>query len=896
MRAPVGETPPMVAGRALVGLPGAERELRRLVAMYPNVAASGHGRTVFVSGDAGSGRGELLRASASELRRARPRARVLGGEFVDDRYVAWENDAGGALKLIAQLQQGGAATEWVASVLSVAGVAPAALIAQLLSLSAAPLELARRMLAGADRPVLVELAPRALRLLCEEGPVVCIVDRADQADAAGLWADLVLGLASRVATNLPLLLVLGMDGPKRLGAHRENESDALNVARHLTEAEQATWMALAPATREDLRNLIGPADPKVPDALLEITDGRPLWIRELWDDWRRRGVVDDDGPFGWRFVAGPSSGLNEVDDLLARRFKRRVGTHDLGLLAHAREILLCAAMEGRRFTPAAVADALDIDRNELIDLLDDTLVQDAEHPEGLVTFDGWHSVSDEHGDRDVSVYSFARELDWLALLHHHARGELQQRALAHRLADALAALYGGAAHRVAGVLCRLYGIAGDAAAELHYRRMADLGVNRQIILSRARAVLDGDPPTDPAQLRRATLLLTAAAAELNSSGGPFHEGLRFAQAACRFAPYASLRARPLHLMGLHRMQLGDHSQARLDLAQAHEIFTAHADRFGQAWVRHALASICLAQGDYADAREQFTSLIDTFGDLRDLAGEASTRSQLAHIDREQGTYDAARHGFLQVLDLRRRLRDRNGESDALRALAGIKLDQGLSEDAHAEFTQVLALDRELGRRSQEATVRHDLATQRMDGGALEEARAEFERVLAIRSELGDRAGMATTGHQLAVLDARQERYELARRRLVHVVEEWRQLGDGQGEANSRRVLATIDAQQGRHAQARAEFGRLMGLCRELEDRRGQADVHYQLAHIAAAEGAYEEARSGLATALALFRELGDPHGEADTLRALDTVTPLDAQAQAATKARIHEIFRNAGGR
>ena len=40
--------------------------------------------------------------------------------------------------------------------------------------------------------------------------------------------------ARRVAKDVPLLLVLSLDGPERLGPHTDDEPAGMNVARQLT--------------------------------------------------------------------------------------------------------------------------------------------------------------------------------------------------------------------------------------------------------------------------------------------------------------------------------------------------------------------------------------------------------------------------------------------------------------------------------------------------------------------------------------------------------------------------------------------------------------------------------------------------------------------------------------
>ena len=243
-----------------------------------------------------------------------------------------------------------------------------------------------------------------------------VVDDADQVNGGGLWADLILGLADRMAQDLRLMLVLGVDGPRQLGAHQDEEPDSLFVARKLAAAGLASWHPLLPIGPQEVRSFTGRVSPDVVSTLIAITQGEAAWIGELWRQWQHDGVVEDRSESGWAFPSGGRAAvLDQVDELLGDQLKQLIGD-DLNRLAGARELLACAALQGQRFTAAAVADALERDRDELIDFLDDTLTIDDEHPDGLLVDDGWIVVRDETGSRSLAMYRFARSLDWLSLV------------------------------------------------------------------------------------------------------------------------------------------------------------------------------------------------------------------------------------------------------------------------------------------------------------------------------------------------------------------------------------------------------------------------------------------------------------------------------------------------
>ncbi len=373
----------------------------------------GRGRTMFVAGDDAAGRSALLHDWLEGLAAMPVPPRVLGGTFEDGDYLPWARDRGAASDAVAALERLLAAGESAVSLLELG--LPAAvtnLLGQVLSKSKAALELTHRMLAAPGETNGAMLVPKALRRLCEDGPVVCVIETADL-HAGGLWADLVERFARRVAKDVPLLLVLSLDGPERLGPHTDDEPAGMNVARQLTgsDVDVATWQWLAPLTEQELERWTGGCAPGVLGSLIEITGGRGGYSVALWREWRERGTVEDLTDGRWRFSGGRERLFDEVDDVLYERLER------LGLDLNTRDrplrLLACAALEGRRFTAPAIAAARGWDVNETIDLLDDVLAYDDDSPEGFVVDTGFVTVSDERGTRHLASYRFARELDWI---------------------------------------------------------------------------------------------------------------------------------------------------------------------------------------------------------------------------------------------------------------------------------------------------------------------------------------------------------------------------------------------------------------------------------------------------------------------------------------------------
>ncbi|MEA2195010.1 MAG: hypothetical protein QOG42_1444 [Solirubrobacteraceae bacterium] len=773
-----------------IEVPGREGDLARLRTAYARVARDGAaGQTLYVTGVAGSGRTALLRAFADELRQRDGAPALLAGGFENGRFVAWD-DSGPPPQRVS------AVVERIVSLPQ--GLVPyAALVGLAISRGDAAIELVRTLFERTEPLAPTEFLPLLVRELCAERPVVVLVDDADQAPG-GLWGDAVLDLAERVARDRPLLFVLAIERPAQLDRHEDDEPESLYVARRLRGRGHARWLALDALTIEPLEAWTGPAAPEVLDALLCVTGGRAAWAGQLWRHWRESGVVAREardqaaepaggagGPPRWTFADGGRERTRDAfDDVFGRRLARLAGaggSGDAGGAATAavtdgvRELLAHAALEGPVFTADAVARVLRRDRDEVIDLLDDTLLLDAAHPDGVVHEAGSIDVVDEHGgERHLWLYRFGSELDWLTLAHH-GFGEPERRAAARALARALVDVYGGPQH-VAGTLARLHEIAGDEAPAREFRQIADAGPQPDVVRWRAEALLARADPQDHPGRRRAAEILLAAARAVTSSG-PQEDALRFATAAYRLAPLREIRAEALYLTGVYHFKGGAYDDARHALNLALALRRELDDRTGQADARAALALIESRRGSHAEARQELAFVLAVYREVGDRDGEAATRQSLANIDVALGAHEAARANLTAVMELLREDGDRRGEAGTRLRIARLDMEQGSFDAARGELEAALAIYRELGDGQGEADARHNLARLGIELGTFDEARRELMRVLGVYRTLGDQVGEAATRHSLAAIAIEQGVYEKARRELTHVLELGRAIGD-----------------------------------------------------------------------------------------------------------------------
>ncbi len=454
--------------------PGRADAARRLVALAAEIAGGGRdGATVFVSGDESDGREALLRAVAAELRGGD--AIVVAGRFERGDFEPWaEEEDASALQL---LQAVVPLAETLLPVLK--------LFSLVLAQSAKAWQIVSqiRERSGQIDPGL--LLPQLLQLAAQERPIVCLVDCGEDAEA-GWWEDLLTLFAGEIAGPVPVLLVVGIEAESR----RDDVPRGQYAARTLVQRGLARSWPLERIGHADLSAWVGRAEPQVFETLLDGSGGgRSGLAARLWEAWQAGGVVErerDDRP--WRFTNGGET------EIVATRL-RSVARGSLPELERAREVLSVAALEGRLFTAEAVAHALEIQRDELVDYLDDVLVEGE-----LVEEAGLITIESDEGTQHLWQYRFVSDLDRLTLRYALTRREAAERS--ERLAEGLVTAYGVASDVVSATLARLFDAGGNAEMAIGFWASTRIGIDHDVVLWRASRLLQGAAPVSPLERRR----------------------------------------------------------------------------------------------------------------------------------------------------------------------------------------------------------------------------------------------------------------------------------------------------------------------------------------------------------------------------------------------------------
>ena len=591
--------------------PGRAEHARRLVALGDEVGSGRrNGATVFVSGDESDGREALLRAVAAELRDGD--AIVVAGRFeLGELRAVGEDEAEAARAARARCNCCRPSCRSPRPMLPVLK-----LFSLVLRQSAKAWQIVSQI---RDRNGQIDpglLLPQLLQLAAQDRPVVCLVDCAEDA-AAGWWEDLLTLFAGEIAGPVPVLLVVGVEAETR----RDDVPRGQYAAQTLVQRGLARVWPLERIGHDGPRGVgrDAPSRRSSRRCSTAAAAGTAHWPPACGRRGGPAGVVERDARRPAVALQRGWSGRDRRGTAAARR-----GV-SLPELERAREVLSVAALEGRQFTAEAVAHALERERDELVDYLDDVLVE-AELVEevGLIT------IESEQGTQHLWRYRFVSDLDRLTLRHALTGREAADRSerLAERARRGLRRRQRRRLrHGRAALRCRrrrgAWPPASGPGRGSAWTTTSSSGARRGCCRARRRsAPLERDDGGGGARRGGAAALST----------GPFTEGLAYAQAALRHALEGSEPGRGVLLRGLVRGQPASSTPRPAGISR-------------RRWPRADAAP-----GTRADRR-------------RDCTGSPTSTSR-------EGDYATAQRRYAEVLSVRRAARRPRRRGRGARRLSG----------------------------------------------------------------------------------------------------------------------------------------------------------------------------------------------------------------------------------
>ncbi len=453
---------------------GREEEKQALLETYQRVVNTGKGCTFFLLGKTGSGRRALIQWLQEQV--YAEGGAIAATRFWDTRFLAAEKTA--------QLY-------WEAPVMKKYGQHLMEAFTEInegLPHKEAWLNLAAQLTHQAepcdvtplDWPNTPLTLSRFVRRAARRRPLLLTVEYLDWADA--LWIDLLRRLADEIAQDLPVLLVITLDAPAPLEQlHDRQHTEPTRLAKTLVQADLAQSRYLGLVTPEEITAHLAPIDPDLAKRLHTLSGGDPLIVQMLWDEWCEQQAVSQRWGDTWQVnydTAGEWWVFGDVRDhahaLLSQCLKSGPQDPPPLRIDTVESILACAALEGEVFTAAAVAQALELELDKVIDFFDDYLCRpeaaDMEDPTALRDYllvdIGFIKLPN---GTDLCRYRFARPYLWHVWSKYpHASEQRQQWSAA--LADALEILYVPDTYRIADTLYRLFENSGQYERAEAYRR------------------------------------------------------------------------------------------------------------------------------------------------------------------------------------------------------------------------------------------------------------------------------------------------------------------------------------------------------------------------------------------------------------------------------------------
>jgi adenylate cyclase len=848
-----------------------ERELGRLDAFLQRALAA-QGAVCFVTGEAGSGKTALVTEFARRAQEAHEDLVVAVGQSdaqtgIGDAYLPFREVLGQLTGDVEAKLAQGAITEENAGrlrkllVLSgqalvevgpdlvgifVPGVGLATRVGAFVAEKVGWLDKLERM-AGRPRAGQVpgataieqgqifEQYTNVLNRLAQKQPLLVVLDDLQWADAASIG--LLFRLARRIEASR--ILIVGTYRPEEVAIGRAGERHPLekvlaelkryhgDVAVDLDTSKEAEGRRFVDAFLDTESNRLGEG---FRWALLQHTDGHPLFTIELLRDMQERGdlVRDERG----RWVEGPALDWDELPVRVEGVIEERIGR----LEAELREALTVGSVEGEDFTAEVVAQVQATEARGLIRRLSGELAKQHRLVSGL-------GVQRVEGRR-LSLYRFEHNL-----FQKYLYGELGEAERAYLHED------------VGAILEDLYGSQVDEIAVQLARHFVEAGVQGKAVR----------------YLRRAGEQAAARFAHAEAETY-FGRALDLTPADDLQTRYALLRARErvYDVQGKRELQ-------EQDLEALGKVSEALDDDQKRAEVELRRAQYAQVRGDYPATVAGAQATIALAQVAQDKRSEAGAHQQWGVALWRQGQYQAAQVQLQNALHLYREVQDRYGEGIVLNNLGIVTHLQGNSERAKTHLEQALQIRRAIGDRRGEGSTLNNLGGIAAAQGDYAAARIYYEQALLIQRETGNRYSEALTLGNLGVLSAELGDYDRAQTHLEQALSIHREIGDRQGEGVELAHLGSLHHQVGADEAARDCSQQALLIAREVGNRRVEGHALGFLGDSQVGLGLLDEATAAYQQALTLWRELGSTPLALEPLAGLARVSlARDDLAQAQT--------------
>jgi tetratricopeptide (TPR) repeat protein len=692
---------------------------------------AGRGGMIFLAGGTGAGQGLVFDRLSPLLAQHRQPYQLLRGAIVDGMYVASAPQSESRRGAVSS------AIELTASLAAFGGPL-GALLGQIIgSMNDSQRFLGELSRAQNSTPSGPRLMQRAIRALADQCPL-CFAVESTTPVAALWWLNLIEGLSAEAEVDLPLLMILGVEAPSALPGQDEGEPQLWKLARLLVHGERAEWWPMPTVDEATVSSLIEPCAPALREKLCTISGGQPGWVVELFQEWRRRGVVIADRQGLWTFDhAKLAEGLAETNNIVDTRIREVLGDA-LSSFGESKRLLALGALQGETFRLEPIAELLDVELAKCEDLANQLSQGGTSKP----LLEPALELSLQGTDRSVHDpprYRFTDRLIWFSLKRYGLSAP-ERREAAKRCAAFLERTYTSDPALVAGTLASLHASADDQVESRRWRAIADFSPAGDLLRWQVKASIEdeqqwGDWSSE--QARRTACFLLDASVQL-SRERPWDELFSLLEAVERLAAIHDLRTErcaALRLQGKVYAASGDYEQARERFDAARQILGPEGDRSERLNLLSELAYLDNLEGNLPQVLERLDAIICETRAIGDTRTEAMALKQRGQATLEYGDVSRARRDLSSATSMYRELKDNDGVSSSLTEMSLAQVVQGDVDGAIDSLREALALAQSTGNKARELYARGHLGALLLDDPA--SAYREYERALVLARELND---------------------------------------------------------------------------------------------------------------------------------------------------------------
>ena len=591
-------------------------------------------------------------------------------------------------------------------------------------------------------------------------PLVLLLE--DFEYAAPDWHNLIRYLAKEVNHVLPILWIVTMHSDHPLDAiAKELLSPAQTLAFELAENNIAEIYHLSRVSRQDVENYVAPAKSNVAERLHRLTDGVPILVQNLWQDWRRTNAVfqaDDkqwemDHKSHWVEYGSGRDYIRTIFDQLWPYENEAPWSAEQML-----EMLALAAQEGTSFTVEALAKAFNVETEKLVIGLE-YLLDEPDDP-GMIKEAApvILEMSSANWKHTLERFEFSPLLVWFTLITY-------EKPNADRLihyAESLCESVWPFVERVAPTIIFLYEQANQPELAKKFRQLTNENDTIRKFMAHAELLLE----FSDSNIVHSRLIKVAEQLENNLI--PCNYPLWTSDFASRMVDiFKTSQSRyflgiALGLLGHSKKHLGEYQTSFSCYEKMLVIEEEVGTKAGVANALFGLGNVAKPLGNYLAARGYYEKQLALVEELGSKAGVANALSGLGDVARYLGDYPAARGYYEKQLALDEESGTKAGVANALSGLGDVARSLGDYQSAREHYEKKLAIDKNLGRKHGIADALRGLGDVASSLGEHQAAQEHYNQALVIEEELGRKDEIAETFRGLGDVAKLLFEYQVAR--------------------------------------------------------------------------------------------------------------------------------------